>query len=68
MSRPFDETCQVPFLRVFRWMEKGLWAENGISLLNIMWGWKAKNPSQLKPSWMPHHQGGVEMSSSTRGL
>ena len=44
MSRAFDETCKFPLLRVFRWIEKGFGPENAISLLTIMWGWKAIFP------------------------
>ena len=44
MSRACDETCQVPFMRVFRWTEKGLGPDPTIHLLNIMWGWKAIHP------------------------
>ena len=36
-----DEKCQVPLLRVSRWMEKGIGPANAIYFLNIMWGWKA---------------------------
>ena len=44
LSRSCDETCQFPLLRVFRWMEKVLGPANAISLLNMMWGWKAIFP------------------------
>ena len=40
MSRDCDEKYQVPLLKVFIYMEKGLVTESLISLLNIMCGWK----------------------------
>ena len=68
MSRSCDETCQVPLLRVFRWMWKGLGPEKCDIFAEYYMGLEVNNPSQLKPSWRPHHHGGGEMRSETRGL
>ena len=45
MSRACDDTYWVPWLGLFRCIEKGLGTSATVSLLKIMWGWKAIIPN-----------------------
>ena len=44
MSRDYDETCEVPLLIVFKWMENVLVPAPALSLPKMMRGWKSKIP------------------------
>ena len=42
LSGASDQTCQVNFMKVLRWKEEGIDTANIVSLLDMLWGRKAR--------------------------
>ena len=44
------------------------WARKCVIFAEDYVGLEGNKPSRLKPSWRPHHHGGVDIRSVNRGL